>query len=56
LTAAVGLAFDDQFVCGGGEPVDGRQERVGHDGQPLSGLWLEVTTVAARWWRATMSS
>src|SRR5262252_1505656 len=37
LAAPVGLAFDDQFVGGGGEPVDGGlgQQRAGHHGQPL---------------------
>src|SRR5947199_10381564 len=37
LAAPIGLAFDDEFVCGGGEPVHGGlgQERVGHDAQPL---------------------
>jgi hypothetical protein len=41
LAAAVGLAFDDEFVCCGGESVDSRlgQERVGHDGQPLNWSW-----------------
>jgi hypothetical protein len=32
LAAPVGLAFDDQLVCGGDEPVDGGlgEQRVGH--------------------------
>ena len=39
LAAPVGLAFDDELVGGGGEPVDGGlgQERVGHHGQPFLG-------------------
>ena len=34
LAAPVGLSFDDQFVGGGGEPVDGGlgEQRVGHHG------------------------
>ena len=40
LAAAVGVAFDDELVAGGGEPVDGGlgQERVGHEGQPFAGV------------------
>src|SRR5438045_4231591 len=39
LAAPAGLAFDDQFVGGGGEPVDrGLGEQwAGHHGQPLLG-------------------
>jgi hypothetical protein len=39
LAAPVGLAFDDQLVGGGGEPVDGGlgEQRVGHHGQPFLG-------------------
>src|SRR6516225_2344465 len=39
LAAPVGLAFDDEFVGGGGEPVDGGlgEERVGHHGEPFFG-------------------
>ena len=34
LAAAVGLSFDDEFVGGGGKPVDGGlgEQRVGHHG------------------------
>jgi hypothetical protein len=34
----VGLAVEDEFVCGGLKPVDRglRQERVGHQGEPLA--------------------
>jgi hypothetical protein len=40
LAAAVGVSFDDEFVGGGGESVDGGlgQQWVGHHGQPLTGL------------------
>ena len=40
LPLPVGLAFDDEFVGGRGEPVHGGlgQERIGHHGQPLVGL------------------
>src|SRR5580698_6755128 len=39
LAAAVGLAFDDELVGGGGEAVDGGlgEEGVGHHGQPFLG-------------------
>ena len=39
LAAAVGLAFDDEFVCRGGEAVDCclSEQRVGHHGQPFVG-------------------
>jgi len=58
LAASVGLSFDDEFVCCRGDSVDSRlcEQGVGHDGQPFSGLRLEVSTVEARWWRATTSS
>ena len=41
LAAAVGVAFDDEFVAGGGEPVDGGlgQQRVGHQTQPFTWKW-----------------
>ena len=37
LAVPVGLAFDDEFVGGGGEAVDGGlgEERVGHHGEPF---------------------
>src|SRR5215211_2156743 len=37
LAASVGLAFDDELVGGGDQPVDGRlrEEWVGHHRQPL---------------------
>jgi hypothetical protein len=40
LAAAVGVAFDDELVAGGGEPVDGGlgQQRVGHQGEPFAGV------------------
>src|SRR5579863_10706298 len=40
LAAAVGVAFDDELVAGGGEPVDGGlgQQRVGHERQPFAGV------------------
>src|SRR5215469_17174339 len=39
LAATVGLSFDDEFVGGGDEPVDGGlgEQRVGHHGQPFVG-------------------
>ena len=39
LAAPVGLVFDDQFVGGGGEPVDGGlgEQGVGHHGEPFVG-------------------
>ena len=39
LPAPVGLAFDDEFVSGGGEPVHGGmgQQWVGHHGQSFLG-------------------
>ncbi len=39
LAAPVGLAFDDQLVCGGGEPAGGglREQGVSHHGQPFLG-------------------
>src|SRR5512132_4345488 len=39
LAAPVGLAFDDEFVGGGDEPVDGGlgEQRVCHHGQPFLG-------------------
>src|SRR6266567_2833687 len=39
LAPPVGLAFDDQLVGGGDEPVDGGlgEQRVGHHGQPFLG-------------------
>lgn len=42
LAAAVGLSFDDEFVAGGHEPVDGGlgEQRVAHDGDPLIWSWL----------------
>ena len=57
LAAPVGLSFDDEFVGGGGKPVDGGlgKQRVGHHGQPFSAVRLEVTTVEVRWWRSTQS-
>ena len=58
LAAAVGVAFDDKLVAGGGEPVDGGlgQQRVGHEREPLLASRLEVTTVEARRWRSVMIS
>src|SRR5262249_53501984 len=40
LASAVGVAFDDEFVGGGDESVDGGlgEEGVGHHGQPLGGF------------------
>ena len=40
LSAAVGLAFDDEFVAGGDESVDGGlgEEWVAHDGDPFAGV------------------
>src|SRR6266480_625308 len=40
LAAAVRVAFDYEFVAGGGEPVDGGlgQQRVGHEREPLTGV------------------
>jgi len=39
LAAAVGLSFDDEFVGGGDQAVDGGlgEEGVGHHGQPFLG-------------------
>ena len=38
LAAAVGVAFDDELVAGGGEPVDGGlgEQRVGHEREPFN--------------------
>ena len=40
LAAAVGVAFDDELVAGGGEPVDGGlgQQLVVHEGEPFTGV------------------
>src|SRR5258708_17095101 len=40
MAGAVGVAFDDELVAGGGEPVDGGlgQERVGHEREPFAGV------------------
>src|SRR6266516_155718 len=40
LSASVGVAFDDEFVAGADESVDGGlgEEGVGHQGQPLVGF------------------
>ncbi len=53
LAAPVGLAFDDQLVCGGGEPAGGglREQGVSHS----SAVRFEVTTVEARCCRSTHS-
>ena len=42
LSVAVAVAFDDEFVGGGLEPVDSglREERVGHQRDPLD--WLTI--------------
>src|SRR5260221_5720696 len=39
LSFAVGVAFDDELVAGGGEPVDGGlgEELVVHEGEPFVG-------------------
>jgi hypothetical protein len=39
LALSVGRSFDDEFVGGGGESVDGRfgEHGVGHDGEPFVG-------------------
>ena len=40
MAAAVGVAFDDELVAGGGEPVDGGlgQQRVGYQVEPFAGV------------------
>jgi hypothetical protein len=49
--AAVGLSFDDEFVGGGDEPVDGGlgEQRVGMMDSHSSAVRFKVTTVEARW-------
>ncbi|ART74552.1 hypothetical protein BTO20_38880 (plasmid) [Mycobacterium dioxanotrophicus] len=41
LALPVGGSFDDEFVGGGGESVDGGfgEHRVAHDGQPFNWSW-----------------
>lgn len=58
LSAPVGLSFDDEFVGGGGEPVDGglgEQASLIMASHSL-GSRFEVSTVELLWWRATTSS
>ena len=57
LAAPVGLSFDEEFVGGGGKPVDGG---LGEQGSAMmashsSAVRLEVTTVEVRWWRSMQS-
>ncbi len=42
LALAVGVAFDDELVAGGGEPVDGGlgQQLVVHGAEPFNWDWL----------------
>jgi hypothetical protein len=41
LALAVGVAFDDELVAGGGEPVDGGlgQQLVVHEAEPFNRGW-----------------
>jgi len=58
LAAAVGVAFDDELVAGGGEPVDGGlgEQRVGHEREPFAGVAVGGVAVEALRWRSVMIS
>jgi len=47
----VGLAVEDEFVGGGLEPVDRglREERVGHESEPLIWNWHRFVLVKRAW-------
>ncbi len=55
---AVGLAFDDEFVAGGDEPVDGGlcEQRVAHHAEPLGRVAVLVISVEVLRCRSTTSS
>lgn len=58
LALPIGLAVEDEFVGCGLEPVDRglREERVGHEAEPLDGLAVRGDHRDAAQWRSTMSS